>query len=175
MSDDDFDLNTKALDGLLKALKNNMSRVRVGILGSSGKNTRNNFQVPGGRSVNATKGNAPKYKFDVETNAAVGALHEFGTSKLPMRSFLRMPITEKLSGELENSKAFTEDALKEVVKQGTMLAWLYDLAALAEKIVSDAFDTGGFGKWPKTKRENNTGQTLVDTQQLRNSITSEVK
>ena len=173
MSDDAYDLNTKNLDAILKAMKNNMSKVRVGILG--GKTIRNNFQVDAKKSINATSGKAPKMRFEVETNAAVGALHEFGTSKLPMRSFLRMPISENLQKELEKSQAFGEEALKEVVKIGSFLPWLYDLAALAEKIVSDAFDTGGFGKWDKTKTENNTGMTLVDTQQLRNSITSDVK
>lgn len=171
-ADDAFEMNTKTLDGVLKALKDNMKKVRVGILG--GKTVRNQFHISGGRSVNAKNG-MPKGHIEVATNADVGAIHEFGGEKMPQRSFLRMPITEKLQKELENSNAFTEDTLKEVVKQGSFLPWLYDLAALAEKIISDAFDTGGFGKWPKTKTENNTGMTLVDTQQLRNSITSDVK
>lgn len=175
MSDDAVKLDTRNLDGVLKALKENMSRVRVGILG--GKNIRNNVNVGGGRSVNAGK-SSPKGKFNVTTNAAVGALHEFGVpGKLPVRSFLRMPISENLGKELENSGAFKEDALRQVVKEKSLLPWLHRIAIVAEKIVSDAFETGGFGKWPKWKGSytNNTGMVLVDTQQLRKSITSEVK
>lgn len=174
-NDDAFTLNTKNLDGMLKALKNNLSRARVGILG--GKSIRNNAPIAGGKSLNAAS-KAPSGKINVTTNAAVGAIHEFGTNNMPQRSFLRVPISENLQKNLESSGAFTDDELKIVVKEASLVPWLQRVAAIAEKIVSDAFDTGGFGKWPKWKTpgyKNNTGQLLVDTQQLRNSITSEVK
>lgn len=177
MSDEAFDLNSKSLDGLLKVLKGDMKRVRVGILG--GKTTRNDAPVDGGSSINATKkSGAPKTNFEVSTNAAVGAIHEFGTDKMPMRSFLRVPIAENLQKRLESSGAFGPDELARVVKETSFLPWLQRIGAVAERIVSDAFDTGGFGKWPKWKTKgytSNTGQVLVDTQQLRNSITSDVK
>ena len=73
---------------------------------------------------------------------------------------------------------FTQDELLEVVKEGTMLPWLKKLAVIGEKIVLEAFATGGDGKWPKWKTKgykNNTGQILVDTTQLRDSITSDIK
>jgi phage gpG-like protein len=175
LSDDAFTLQTKGLDGILKALKNNMSRVRVGVLG--GKTIRNQVKVEGGKSVNAAN-KRPKGKFDVSTNAAVGAIHEFGSEKMPQRSFLRVPISEKLQERLESAGAFTPDEFSKVVKEASLVPWLHRIAIVAEKIVGDAFATGGFGKWPKWKTkgyENNTGMLLVDTQQLRNSITSEVK
>jgi phage gpG-like protein len=155
---DDFDFDTKNLDALIKALKTNMKKVRVGILG--GKTMRNN----GG-------GQGP-------TNATIGAAHEFGTDKMPQRSFLRMPISENLQKELESHGAFTEDAAKRVIKEASFVPWLERLMAVGLKIVSDAFDTGGFGKWPAWKTpgyKNNTGQKLVDTQQLRNSITGDIR
>lgn len=158
MSDEAFTLNTKNLDAVLKALKENMSRARVGILGDKTNRTSGGKQAP--------------------TNATIGAYHEFGTDKMPQRSFLRVPIAENLQKNLESSGAFGKDEMMQVAKSGTMLPWLLKISAIAEKIVGDAFDTGGFGKWPKWKTkgyENNTGMLLVDTQQLRNSITSEVK
>jgi phage gpG-like protein len=172
---DDLEFDTKNLDGILKALKNNMSRVRVGILG--GKTVRNQTPIQGGRSVNATKGKAPKGSFSVTTNAAVGALHEFGTDKMPQRSFLRVPLAENLQKELESKGAFTPDQMKKVVKEASLVPWLERIAVVALNIVSGAFDTGGYGKWAKWSKgyQSNTGQILVDTQQLRNSITSEVK
>jgi hypothetical protein len=105
-------------------------------------------------------------------------MHEFGMGNMPQRSFLRIPISQNLARELENSGAFTPEAAKQVIKQASMVPWLESAAAVALKIVSDAFDTGGFGKWPKWKTKgykNNANMILVDTQQLRNSITSEVK
>lgn len=153
MSDDG--LNTKNLDNLMKALKENLSRARVGILGA--KTTR---KEPG------------------ETNAGIGALHEFGTSKLPVRSFLRVPIADNLQKKMEASGAFDKDVLKEVVQQATMIPWLKKIAVLAEGIVAEAFQTGGFGKWtawrtPGYKNYNN--RILDDTGQLKDSITSDVK
>lgn len=151
---DDYELNTKQLDQLLKALKTNMKRVRVGILG--GKVARSSSYA---------------------NNATIGAFHEFGTAKMPMRSFLRMPISEHMQAALEKAGAFTKDAAKQVLKEASLGPWLDRVGALAVGVVMDAFDTAGFGKWPKWSKgySNNTGQILVDTQQLRNSITSEVK
>jgi phage gpG-like protein len=68
-----------------------------------------------------------------------------------------------------------KDVLNDVLKSGTFTPWLKKVAVLAEGIVADAFASGGFGKWPPsdmTHKKNH--QTLVETQQLRNSITSEV-
>lgn len=181
MSDDAYKLDTKNLDDLMKALKSNLNQGRVGILGN--KNARGEGPSPNGKKVKATWGGQmikPKEgeKISYTTNASIGALHEFGVpGKLPMRSFLRVPISTKLRLELENSGAFKDAALKEVIKSKSMRPWLESVVNLALKIVSDAFDTGGDGKWPKWSKgySNNTGQILVDTQQLRNSITGEVK
>lgn len=154
---DAFDVNTKNLDQIIKALKSNMSRARVGILG--GKTARN--PVPGEAGVN--------------TNASIGAEHEFG-GKFPQRSFLRVPISENMQKEMDNSGAFDKDALAMVLKEGSPTAWLRKVAIIAERIVAEAFETGGFGRWkPSNMLRKKNHQTLVETQQLRNSITSEVK
>jgi hypothetical protein len=172
---EDTTLETRGLDQLIKAFKTNLSRARVGILGA--KTTRNDVKTTGGKSVNA-RGGRVKTKFEISTNAAVGALHEFGTDKMPMRSFLRMPISDQLQKRMEASGSFDKEKLRQVIKQGTMETWLKEIAVIAEGIVSDAFETGGFGKWAAWKTpgyKNQANQLLVDTQQLRDSITSEVK
>jgi phage gpG-like protein len=158
--DDDGDttVNVKGLDQLLKALKvDRLPVARIGILGGGA----------------VRKGAGP-------SNAEVGAVHEYGSPArgIPQRSFLRIPISENLDKRMVNIGAADQDALTQVIKTGSLLPWLTKVAALAEQIVFDAFDTGGFGKWPAWKSKaytNNTGMLLVDTQQLRNSITTEVK
>lgn len=156
-SEDETTLVTKGLDALITALKVEPPRARVGILGD--KTLRKN----------ATKGAAA-------TNATIGAAHEFGTSKLPQRSFLRVPITDNLAKKMESSGALDKDVLAEVIREKSLLSWVKKVAVLAEGIVLEAFDTGGFGKWkPSDMTKKKLQQTLVETQQLRNSITSEVK
>lgn len=153
---DEYTLEVKGLDQLLKALKAKPPVARVGILGSSPRK-----EGEQGRG---------------SSNAEVGAAHEFGTSTLPQRSFLRAPISEHLQSKMESSGALDRDTLDQVIKKGSVMPWLGKVTKLAENIVNEAFDTGGFGKWKQsdmTHKKNH--QTLVETQQLRNSISSEVK
>lgn len=152
---------TLKLDGLEKLLKALGSArkpvVRVGILGAAAREP-----IKGSKT-------AP-------SNAQIGAWHEFGTSKSPVRSFLRMPLSEKLQKELDSSGALDKDTMQGVIKSGTVIPWLKKIAVLAEGIVADAFDTSGFGKWKLSNMSRKkVHQTLVETQQLRNSITSEVR
>ncbi len=160
MSDETATLNVKGLDQLVKALKAKPPTCRVGILGSKASRSPS----PGEKST--------------PTNAEVGAAHEFGTSTIPQRSFLRVPIAEGLQKEMESSGLLDKDALNDVIKSGSVTPWLKKVAISAEACVSDAFDSGGNGKWPPWKNSNytnNSGQLLVDTKQLRESVTSEVK
>lgn len=157
-------LKMDGLQSLLKALEKKSPVARIGILGSS--------QRRGGKGT---------------TNATVGAAHEFGTSRIPQRSFLRVPLIDHLEDELAKSGAFTRSSLQEIASARSLIPWVKKLAIIGEGIVSDAFNTGGFGKWPPwapstskgkarafSKGKINTLQLLVETQQLRNSITSEV-
>lgn len=145
--------DTKNLEKIIRALKKGGNAgVKIGIFGK----------------------NAARQGSDLN-NATIGAFHEFGTIHVPKRSFLKMPITERLKPELEKSGAFDEATIKEVVKLGTIKPWLDKVAITAEAVVMDAFDTGGFGKWtPSDMTHKQNQQTLVETQQLRNSITTEV-
>lgn len=144
--------NSEGLDKLLKSLKKPPS-IRVGILGS--KDSRSGKE---------------------NSNATVGAAHEFGTTKLPQRSFLRVPIADNLSSYLQKAGLLDKKVIANAVKTGSLSQLLKQIAITAESIVLDAFDSGGFGKWkPSDMKNKKNQQTLVETQQLRNSITSEVK
>lgn len=155
---DGVQLNTTALDGLLRALRQKLPVVRVGILGSTASRT------------SGEKSNGPN-------NAEVGAAHEFGTSKMPQRSFLRVPLNDNLNTAVSLAGGYDDDTLKEVIKLGSIKPWLEKIAKVAEGVVLDAFNTAGFGKWKpwSTGYSNTTGTLLVDTTQLRDSITSDVK
>lgn len=153
---DETTLETKGLDKLVKALKRDPPQARVGILGS--------------KAARSATGKVSA------SNATIGAVHEFGAIKIPQRSFLRMPLSEHLGPRIEKSGAADKDVLAEVIASGTMVPWLQKIAILAESIVHEAFDTGGFGKWkPSDMKNKKNQQTLVETQQLRNSITWDVK
>ncbi len=167
-------LETKGLDDLLKAIKGKMPTARIGILGSSTRvesKTKLTFE----EVQNMSK---PRRQGQTMTNADIGAVHEFGSTTHPQRSFLRVPLTDRLRKEMESSGAFDKEVLKKVVASGSVLPWLSKIAILGEGIVAGAFSSGGYGKWPGWKSpgyQNNTGNILVDTTQLRGSITSEVK
>lgn len=158
-------LNTKALDKLIRVFKGEMPTVRVGILGQHNTRTMQVQKASG------------KFNTVTSSNAEIGAAHEFGTSKVPQRSFLRMPLTEKLNGEITKAGGYKDETIKQVIRDGSIRVYMQKIAALAEAVVLDAFRTGGFGKWAPHKPgyTNNTGQILIDTQQLRDSISSEVK
>lgn len=154
MSDDDtVQIDDKALKDFIKALSGSLPVARVGILGSNG-----------------ARGTA-----DGLTNAEVGASHEFGTSILPMRSFLRMPLTNHLGKALLDAGAFTAVTLREVIRSKTVLPWVQKMAIVGEAVVKEGFATGGYGEWrPSNMAYKTNHQTLVETHQLRDSIASEV-
>lgn len=152
-------LEVKGLENLLKALKAKPPEARVGILGS--KTVRSPTPGESQTSNNATLGAIYEYKLDPNR---------------PGGSFLRVPVSDHLQGEMERSGAFDKETLAEVVKAGSVLPWLKKVATLAEGIVLEAFATGGFGKWkPSDMTRKKNHQTLVETKQLRDSITNEVR
>jgi hypothetical protein len=153
--------DTTKLQNILKSLKR-VPFVRVGILGSSKTKNR-----------------------DVSTNATIGLTHEMGfpEKNIPQRSFLQMPIhTHFYEAARKNSR------LKSLYEKSSCAGDLYEVlklaGILAEGVIDDAFATAGFGTWPMTTREalhilNNPESEkhpspLIDTGELRKSITSEV-
>lgn len=175
MNDDSID--TRKLDGLIKALRESKARGRIGILGEKSTRTGEGAELKGGKRMNAnSKAKLTKENFADKTNAAIGAAHEFGTSKLPQRSFLRVPLADNLQSRMTEAGLLDKDVVSEVIKTRNTVPWLKKVMILCEGIVADAFASGGFGKWkPSVMTNKKNHETLVETQQLRNSITSEVK
>lgn len=145
-----------ALDALRKDIQTNgRARVRVGILG----------------------GNAARVSGDTLNNPSLGAVHEFGVigKGIPSRSFLRMPVIQELPQALLLTNKGTWQ--KVILKKG-LLGALELLGAYALDVIQLAFDTGGFGSWaPLSKRTiklKGSNAILIDTAQMRQSITAEV-
>jgi hypothetical protein len=149
---DDSDFNTKELDALIKILSKNPPYTKVGILGSS--NNR---------------------KEDANDNASIGLKHEFGNEGMPERSFLRVPIAEHFEKRMQDAGAFSAESFEAIKKERSFVGFMRKVGMIGVQIVQDAFDTGGFGKWkPSNMKYKKNHQTLVETQQLRNSIISQV-
>lgn len=134
------------------------------------------------------------------TNAFIASVHEHGAPEhgIPQRSFLRIPIKDHAQEIMASIKGKADMILKTTHALG-----MWKLVGIAaEKVVDGAFQTGGYGKWApdsyktllaklnKGKFRNlhrrkltiahifagNIGMgILIDTQQLRRSITSQVK
>ena len=120
---------------------------------------------------------APQARTDGErlTNATIGAKHEFGDEEVPMRSWLRMPITTRLKQYLSDSGFFTPELIEQQIEAGDLTLMIQKIGIVGERVVADGFDSGGFGVWkPSNMYFKKNHQTLIESQQLRNSITSEV-
>lgn len=157
MSDDEkTELNVDGLDKLAKAFKR-IPEIHVGILGDG-----------------AARAPKPGEKAQL-SNAQIGAMHEFGTTKSPQRSFLRVPLIDNLNKRLAQSGVLTKKSIDEAIKTGTLMPIMKKIGIVAEDVVLGAFDSGGYGNWkPSNMKNKKNHQTLVETQQLRNSITNEV-
>lgn len=161
-NDDDTTIDVRGLENLIKALKVRTPPVaRVGILGANAA---------------APHPSGEKFGDKTPTNAQVGAWHEYGTTKLPVRSFLRLPLSALLPSRLEEAGAFDKEALDQVLAEGSLEPWVAKLAVIGEAIVIEGFQTGGYGTWVRSDMSRKkVKMTLVETGQLRNSITSDVK
>jgi len=111
------------------------------------------------------------------SNAEVGLKHEFGsvTEKIPIRSFLKMPLETKFKSIL---KAMSSTTARSKLEKGEIEDFWKIVGISAENVIQDAFESGGFGKWKPlsafTKLKKGSSQILIDTAQLRKAITSEV-
>ncbi len=149
--------------------------VKVGIFGN--KSARQG----GGAMTNAEVGVINEFGSEGRRGAVhaflrAAGIHEFGSfrGRVPARSFLRMPIAEK-------SKQIIADASKgaaEMLAKGDVVGVLKRLGIACEKQIQLAFATRGFGSWapdaPSTVRKKGSNQPLIDTSQLRRSISSQV-
>lgn len=147
--------DVKGLEDLMRSIKGAEKwRVRVGILGS--------------------KAAAQHDSKSGLTNSEIGTFHEFGTSKMPARSFLYQPLSEKLS-----ETDWRKEAWKDYFVKFKPQDFYKYLTTMALTIVQGAFDTGGYEHWkPLTastlRRQRGTNKILMDTRTLRDSITTKV-
>jgi hypothetical protein len=115
-----------------------------------------------------------------KTNATIGVIHEMGSinGKIPQRSFLKMPIEER-GQDITDLMLEQDEAIMKALSLGdTSLLYEY-LGLFSEVQVQEAFNTGGFGKWQKlaesTIKKKGSSAILIDTAQLRKSITYRVR
>jgi len=165
-------LNTDALEQVHSALLAKYV-TRVGILGGKTNRTK----VVTSRNGMRRAGKSP----DVLTNAEIGLIHEKGSAsnKIPRRSFLEMPLVLKSAGLLAvRNKLWAVYQGGPDTKARLREAYV-NLGLIAERIIQRAFETRGFGRWAQNKkatirRKNGSDMPLIDTAQLRRSITSDV-
>lgn len=111
-------------------------------------------------------------------NVEVGTFHEFGTNKMPRRSFLEDPLKEKLSFSNSNIKPLKKVLWKQFFVKNAPEKFFRDLGSKARDIIEEAFNTNGFGRWKQLstarakekQRKNLSSHILTDTTQLRHSI-----
>lgn len=157
---------------LMRVLKEDYT-VRVGIIGSKATTQHKDSEL---------------------TNAEIGTFHEFGTKKMPQRSFLMMPIGDKLNFNIEEMKNMRKFLFKQLFIKKAPQEFYKALLSKALEVVNNCFATGGFGEWkplaaatyarrsrnlPKrvTKRSLTywfNHPILTDTGQLRRSISGKI-
>lgn len=174
-------VDTAKLESLSKALGIRYF-TEVGILGSSSHNRK---AVPPRmateRQQHGKTGKPSQTQSSTLTNAQIGTMHEYGVKSktsggwaVPPRSFLWMPLSMHLMQNV-NTKA---DVINRYFNMAQVHKCYELLGIIAENTVQDAFKTGGFGTWPKlaasTIARKGSDKILIDTSQLRRSITSRV-
>lgn len=151
-------VDVKGLEHLAKALGDSYN-IKVGILGTTAQRQNGNT----GKS-----------------NAEIGFINEFGKQtgfpKIPARSFLSVPLTLYLSKYLKEKKSFARKEVEKATKTGKLLQLAQKIGIVAEEVIQSAFDTRGFGNWapnaPYTIAQKGSDSPLIDTGELRRSITS---
>lgn len=179
----DFKINSPGLKGSvhldlskLEAIEVQLKKryaVKIGILGASSHNRKQVLTHFG----KAGKIMRRKGKGDAEiTNASIGLIHEKGSvsRRIPQRSFLYMPLMLKLPGVISK---LGPSVMKSLNANNIRLAY-GTLGVIAENIVQTAFATRGFGRWAAntkaTVRRKGSSAPLIDSAQLRRSVTSQV-
>lgn len=166
-------VNLGKLEKITKAMQSNYV-VKVGIMGAKASEIH---KTPTGEILKNSGREYRKLAIGNITNVQLGVIHEFGSHSrnIPARSFLRMPLETKKKDLLEFLSSKTAAKL---IEEGNILRLLELLGIEAEAIVQSAFETAGFGKWdqnkPETVARKGSSQPLIDTEQLRRSITSKV-
>lgn len=160
--------NMEGLETIQRELKKNLA-VRVGILGNKTNRSQTSRPISGSPAKRTGKTS------DM-SNADIGLVHEKGSKSgnIPRRSFLEMPLALKFNDAFKAQSQFFFQALS----KGTIKQFLKKVGILGENVVQSAFESDGFGRWPKLKqstiRRKGSSAILIDSAQLRGSITSDV-
>lgn len=113
---------------------------------------------------------------DGDTNAQIGANHEFGYG-VPQRSFLRSTINRKEFDFRDTIQSNTEKIREQVAYEGIEIP-LGKMGGWWVDAILETFEAQGFGKWAPlsetTKAIKGTDTILTETGQLKRSITFEV-
>lgn len=113
------------LENLMKGFKDEWT-VKIGILGSDAKE-----QHDGKSGL---------------TNAEIGTFHEFGTRRMPRRSFLEDAIARKVFAP-ENLKDMKKDIWKQYFTKNGAKDFMKNIGDAALLAIEEAFNTNGFGEW----------------------------
>jgi len=112
------------------------------------------------------------------TNAEIGLVHEFGSKDgdIPRRSFLEDPLIIKKD---EINKTIGKLIIEHLTEPNGMNKIFKKVGIEAERIIQEAFASGGFGTWAdldeKTIKRKGSSTKLIDQGELRKSISSGVE
>ncbi len=144
----------------LKAIEEQLGRryvARVGILGDKSRMRKGEDQ-------------------STLTNAEIGLIQEKGSISrgIPARSFLMMPLTLRFDRYVPT---IGMSIMQGVTTENIKFAYA-KMGTLAVSVIDRAFASRGFGQWepnaPATIARKKSDAPLIDTSQLRKSITSTV-
>lgn len=162
-------LSTKGIESLLQESQKRFI-VHVGILGSKGSSPRQ-------ETVEDEKGgHKAGKKASPSSNADIGLAHEKGvkSKNLPRRSWLVEPLTDFLP---EYFNKLGAEVIQNAVTNQVESSYV-ELGEVCEQIIFKGFETGGYGKWKALKastiRAKRSSAILIDTAQLKKSVTSTV-
>lgn len=153
-------LDTKGLDNLIKELKEDKYKVKVGVLGGQQESEE------GEEKVNL---------------AYIGMIQEFGSvkNKIPKRSFIREPLQKHLKKQVEKQKERIKNLLFKDPKNKIDIKKAYELlGVIAERIIKISFRTKNDRQWapnaPATIKIKKVDNPLIWTGRLSKSIDYEV-
>ena len=127
-------------------------------------------KIPG--TVDAGIIDAGKHSSGDITVAGIGFAHEYGTATLPERSFMRSTIQKKKKDIIALQKKLLKQIVtgKIKVEAGLGLLGEFMADAISQKIVSISSPPNT----PETIAAKGSSNPLIDTGQMKNSITFEV-
>jgi len=144
--------------------------VTVGIQGANASRTkrgRPRFSSRKSKSVRRRKRSGAAL-----TVAEVGAIHEFGSGRIPKRSFIKGTIDQQRAQILRRMEIGGEGVLTGKLDQRTAMELIgeYTVGRIKQRMANGISPANA----PSTIARKGSSTPLVDTGQLRNSITYEV-